>query len=207
MSKIDAAVSAEKASEHDASHSAEPSSESTVAPVGGTMPRKRKGVWSDRGLLIILVVLSFIGVAISHFNPITGSWYWLSMVPLFAVAAIVVGGSTTVSEGAIAKSKLVIQVLHWGVALLTAGALSVFRYTGRLDDENFALVMLLILALATVLDGIRLGWMLTLVGAYLGLSAVIAAYIGDYLWIILALSTAIVLGAIYWKRDAPKVPK
>ena len=80
-------------------------------------------------------------------------------------------------------------------------AVFVFSHTGRLTDDNTALVMLLILALATVLDGIRLGWLLSVVGTFLGITAVIAAYIDEFLWIILAIATAIVLIAIYWKKD------
>lgn len=200
MSKTDAPIPGEKASENDAPSTAEPASENDVSSAGKEVS-KRTGLLSERGLLIILIILSFVGVATSNFNPVAGSWYWLAMIPVFAVVAMITGRSKIVApEGAIVQSGTIVQLLHWGVALLTAGALSVFRTTGRLDDENFSLVMLLILALATVLDGIRLGWLLTLVGAFLGLSAVIAAYMDEYLWIILALCTAIVLISIYWKR-------
>lgn len=200
MSKTDAPTPGEKAPENDVPSTVAPVSENDVSGAGEKVS-KRTGLLSDRDLFISLIVLSFVGVATGNFNPVVGSWYWLAMVPVFAGVAMITGRSQVVApEGAIVQSGTIVQLLHWGVALLTAGALSIFRTTGRLDDENFSLVMLLILALTTVLDGIRLGWLLTLVGAFLGLSAVIAAYMDEYLWIILALYTAIVLTAIYWKR-------
>ena len=76
---------------------------------------------------------------------------------------------------------------------------------GRLNYENTGLVILLILALATFIDGIRLGWRFCMAGLFLGATAVIAAFIEEFMWIVLLLAIGVILFTLYWEKRRSQV--
>ncbi|MGR9052155.1 MAG: hypothetical protein ACU84J_05860, partial [Gammaproteobacteria bacterium] len=57
----------------------------------------------------------------------------------------------------------------------------------------------LILSLSTILDGIRVGWRFSLVGFYLGISAVLSAFYQNSIWIEILLAVIIIAGTIVWE--------
>jgi hypothetical protein len=72
--------------------------------------------------------------------------------------------------------------------------------SGRLDDENTGLIILLLLALATFFAGINLDWRLLIVGAILGTVLVGAAYLETYFWIFLLVAIAVIAAFLLYKR-------
>jgi hypothetical protein len=73
-------------------------------------------------------------------------------------------------------------------------------HSGRLDSENTGLVILLILTLATFLAGLRLGWRLCVLGVLLGGVLILAAYLEEFLWIVLMVVVAAAAGIYFMAR-------
>ena len=64
--------------------------------------------------------------------------------------------------------------------------------TGRLDNENTGLIILLLLALTTFFAGIHLGWRLFIVGIFLGLALIGATYLEEFVWMFLIIALVVV---------------
>ncbi len=78
-------------------------------------------VWMDEAVLIVLVLLSLGGIAISVFSPQDDYVYWLGMIPIFWLGAILSSWSqarrTQGDEAHDLKRLLWIELLHWGGTL------------------------------------------------------------------------------------------
>lgn len=72
--------------------------------------------------------------------------------------------------------------------------------TGRLNYESTGLVIELIIGFSLLLDGCNLGWRVSLLGILVGSSAVIAAYVEEYIWVILLISLGLAVAAYYWEK-------
>jgi len=72
--------------------------------------------------------------------------------------------------------------------------------TGRLNYESTGLIIELILGLSLFLDGHNLGWRFCLLGTLVGITAIIAAYIEEYIWGILLISLCLSVMTYYWER-------
>ncbi len=75
-------------------------------------------------------------------------------------------------------------------------------YVDALDNKNTGLVMLLILSLATYIDGLRIGWRFSLVGNFLGLTAVSIAYLENFMWMLFGLAAITIGLTIFWDRHS-----
>jgi membrane-bound acyltransferase YfiQ involved in biofilm formation len=81
-------------------------------------------------------------------------------------------------------------------------------HTGRLDNENTGLIILLLLALTTFFAGIHLGWRLFIVGIFLGVALIGAAYLEEFVWMFLIIALVVVAIFLLLKRYAgPKMGK
>lgn len=157
----------------------------------------------EQAIFILLVILSLIGIAITDFNPHDGYGYWLFMVLVFSMLSIFVSWlQTKTSEnnfGEIVKA----QGLHWLHTLVVVGAASLLNKSGQLTDMSASLVILLILALATMLDGIRIGWQFSLLGFFLATCAIIVAYFEHFIRISIGLAVLVIFCTFlweYWRR-------
>ena len=162
--------------------------------------KQRKPYFEEAGL-ILMIFLSLVGIGVTDFSPDDGYWYWMIMILVFGVIAIITGFvEAKKGDQHLVKKILVVQVIHWSGSMLTVMGVFLLLNAGRLDYENSGLVILLILALTTFLDGIRLGWRFSMAGVFLGITAVIAAYIEEFMWIVLMLAIALIAVTIYWGR-------
>ncbi len=166
--------------------------------------RERRVERSSRiedAVLILLILLSLIGVGVTEFSPTDGYWYWMFMIMIFGVISTGLAFfESKKMDGAVVKEVLAIQAIHWLGSMLTVVGVFLLLQAGRLHHENSGLVILLILALATFIDGIHLGWRFSMAGLFLGSTAVIAAFFDDFMWIILLLGIAIILFTLYWEQ-------
>ena len=87
--------------------------------------------------------------------------------------------------------------------LIVGGAFTIL-HSDKLNPENTGLVILLILSLATVLDGLRVGWRFSLTGVFLGVSAIIAAHYESFMWMELLMAILIVAGTVAWEIRSHK---
>ncbi|NIP23192.1 MAG: hypothetical protein GWO38_05050, partial [Phycisphaerae bacterium] len=96
-----------------------------------------------------------------------------------------------------------VQLLHWAGLLAAIGLIYLLYYkTGRIDNNQLALLTLLSLALATFLAGVHFEWRFMVVGIILGAAVAGAAFVEQVLWMIVIPIVALVgLGVFWWKRS------
>lgn len=171
-------------------------------PEDQTAPPRRY-FYLEQAVFILLVILSLLGIAITDFNPHDGYGYWLFMVLVFGILSIFVSWLQTKTNendfGEIVKA----QGLHWLHTLIIVGAASLLNKSGQLTDMSASLVILLILALATMLDGIRIGWQFSLLGFFLAACAIVAAYFEQFIRLSIGLAALVIAGTFlweYWRR-------
>jgi len=73
-------------------------------------------------------------------------------------------------------------------------------YTGRLNYESTGLIIELILGFSLFLDGRNLGWRYSLLGILVGGTAIVAAYVEEYIWVILLVSLCLWGITYYWEK-------
>ncbi len=164
-------------------------------------------VWLDEAVLILIILLSVGGAVITDFSPQDAYLYWLVMIPVFGLAAIIAGWAQAKVKGEVhgysLGALLKVQALHWGGALCTVIGIFVLRFSQIIDEKATALVILLILGLATFLDGIRIGWRFSLIGVFLGISAMLIALLQQFLpFVILLAILLIVYTILRGRREA-----
>ncbi|MEN8260910.1 MAG: hypothetical protein ABFS02_10045 [Pseudomonadota bacterium] len=157
----------------------------------------------EETILILLLILSVIGSWITDKTPADGYWYWMIMIFVFGLSAMIIGGIRAKQREHLLRDLLAVQTMHWGGSMLIVLATFSLLHAGRLDSENTGLVILLILALATFLDGIRVGWRFSMAGVFLGITAVLAGHMRHFIWAVILLAAFIVFITIAfqsWQR-------
>lgn len=158
----------------------------------------------EDGIMILLIALSLFGIAIMDISP-TGSYfygyfYWIAMILIFGIAAMII------SFVQAKRGKHIIQEIWQEQSLLWLGVLAALSGTlllqeaGVLQANNTSLVILLLLSLACYIDGIRIGWRFSLVGNFLGLTAVSIAYLENFMWTLYVLAAITIGLTIYVDR-------
>ncbi len=159
-------------------------------------PPRRWGL--EEAVFVTLVILSLTGIVITDFSAHDGYGYWLMMVFVFGALSIFVSWlQARTSEydfGDVAKQ----QFMHWLHTLIIVGAAFLLNKSGQLSDISASLVILLIIALSTMLDGYRIGWQFSLLGFFLAACAIIVAYVDRFIWACTGLGFFVVLGSFLW---------
>jgi hypothetical protein len=159
----------------------------------------RKKFLIEDGILIFLLILCLAGIAVTDFSAADGYVYWVITVFIFAVSAIIIAWlqskQNEVHFGDIVKE----QTLHWLTTLLIVFGTFLLQKSEQLTADNADLVILLILSLATMLDGLRIGWKFSLVGLFLGASSIIGAFFEYFLWIDIGIAIFIVMASFAWE--------
>jgi hypothetical protein len=161
---------------------------------------ERKRFQIEEAILILLLILSLTGIAITDYAPSDGFGYWLIMVFVFALSAMFIAWlqcKQTTSKNI--KEILRDQTLHWGTSLLIVAAAFLIQKSGRIDPLSAGILISLVLSLSTVLDGIRVGWRFSMVGVYLGISAVLSSYFEHSIWIEILIAVSIIICTILWE--------
>ena len=151
----------------------------------------------EEGILIFLLLLSLTGIGITDYALTDGYVYWLIMVFIFALSAMFIAWlQCKQRSGENLKKILRDESLHWGASMLIVGAAFLIQNSGRLDTASAGILISLILALSTILDGIRVGWRFSMVGFYLGTSAVLASYFQHSIWVELLVAVIVIIFTI-----------
>jgi len=151
-------------------------------------------------VLFMALALALVGMAITDFSPEKSYRYWTLLNILFAFLSIFLGWSRDEYQGKIFKQLIIRQLVHWGATLVTVSGVYFLLHTGRLNYESAGLVIELIIGLSLFLDGRNLGWRLSLLGILVGITAIIAAYVEEYIWIILIVSLCLSVITFYWEK-------
>ncbi|MEX1000453.1 MAG: hypothetical protein WD000_10935 [Thermodesulfobacteriota bacterium] len=182
-----------------------PNSEIPTSSATENIPKKpsmAKSVRQGEAILITLIVLATVGIAITNFRPFESFYFWVAMVPVFGLSSLYIGWTKARNRGEGISRIIWVQLLHW-IGLLAAIGLIYLMYstTGRIDNNQLALLTLLSLALATFLAGVHFEWRFMVVGVILGAAVAGAALIEQVIWmIIIPIAAIIVLAIFWWKR-------
>ncbi len=168
-------------------------------------PRKRfnmnlKHLSLETIALIGALALSMLGIGLTDYAPQSSHRYWGAMTLVLAAAALVIGWSRAKRLGLPLKQALTAQTIHWLTTIAAIGGIFLLLKSGRLNYENTGLVLLMTLGFSTLLDGYRINWRFSLIGLLMFVTSIAAAYIEEYLWIMLIVATAVAAGVIYWER-------
>lgn len=154
----------------------------------------------EDAVLILLLILSLVGIGITDFSSHDGYGYWLIMVLVFALCAIVIAWSKSKRDEFFDFTTIVKeQFMHWFTSLCVVGGVFLLEQSGRFDEGSASLVILLILSLSSILDGIRVGLRFSLVGLFLGVSSIIMAYLENFMWLEILFAIAIAVITILWE--------
>lgn len=164
----------------------------------GNPSKKQSGI--TQGIFIALVLFALIGVVIADISPADAHGFWILMLGVFAAASIYCGRQHTDVNGNPVAGTVLKQVIHWGGALVAILCVYTLLHTGRINYEEAGLIMLLVLALATFLAGTHAGWRFYVLGSLLAITTVVAAYLEEFMWVILLLGVAIIAVTYFWSN-------
>lgn len=155
-------------------------------------------------LQLALLVLVVIGVGISYFLPDKSYRYWVAMVPIFGIAC------TSSEWSRLRRQNLGIwktvrnQLIHWFGVLVSVYLVHMLLNIQLLTKQNAGLVVLLMLALGTFLAGLQLGWRLYVLGAFLWIILVMAAYLQGSLWVMILVGVVMISLFLYLRSRSGK---
>lgn len=156
-------------------------------------------------IMAVLILLSLGGIAVMNYNRAEGYPYWIVMMFIFALSAILISFTKAKHENEDYGDIIKEQLFHWGGTFLALGGvlvLSLEQFNG-FDEKAEGYAVLLILSLATYLDGLRFSWRFALVGNFLGLTAVVMAYTQYFMWVLYPLAVFMIIFVVLWdKRQA-----
>lgn len=157
----------------------------------------------DAMLFVGIMFMALLGVGITDYRGESAHGYWRYMLILMALATTLWGVWRSRRLGLVASSKLLYQqAILWGSALITMAVIYLLLGTGRLNYETTGLLILLVLAFTTFIDGMLVSWKLYVVGALLLLTLLLATYVEQFLWMIVLAAVvmmALVLIFVVWK--------
>ncbi|MFZ0725054.1 MAG: hypothetical protein WCD88_07385 [Desulfobacterales bacterium] len=150
-------------------------------------------------ILVALMTLAVIGVGINYFLPAKSYTYWMTMVPVFGIAC------TSMEWSRLRRQELGLwktirnQIYHWFGVLVAVYLVHLLFNIQQLTIQNAGLIVLLVLGLGTFLAGVQLGWRLFLLGVFLWIILVMAAYLQGSMWILILVGLLIIAILIYWR--------
>jgi hypothetical protein len=125
-----------------------------------------------------LLALSLLGAYITRNVQDYCHYYWLFMLFVLGLAATVPAYLDSRND----RKNLQPRLLHWAGCVFATVVIYAYHNAGRLYHEETGLLILLVLAMGAYTDGLKNGRRFTLLGVFLGLIAISAAYADAYLW-------------------------
>ncbi len=170
------------------------------------LERKNPSAPVEEVILIIMVIFCLLGIAITDFSPQDAFMYWMAMIFVFGIAAMIAGwyharqNYDPNGEGNEVKAIFKTQSLHWLGSLVSVICLFSFVEAGHMSQEATGLMVLLILGLTTYLDGIRIGWRFCLTGMYLAGAAVATNFLETSMPLLFGLAIVIIGVTVYLEK-------
>ncbi len=150
--------------------------------------------------LTVTSILSILGIGVTDYSPLQSYRYWGAMTLVLAISALSIGWSRAHRLGLPVVKTLMTQFVHWTTTGIAVSGIFLLLKAGRLNYESTGLVLLILLGLATFLDGYRINWHFSLLGLLMFLLAIAAAYLEEYLWVLLIMTTVIAIAVFLWER-------
>ena len=155
----------------------------------------RHGILRRLGIYIFMIAWAVVGLAYTDIVPSHSVTFWLLTTVLFAIVAIVhVFRSGADDRGSLALK----QLAHWGAFFAAMVLLHSQLVQDLVAGDPSVIVVLILLALATFLDGIYVDWRFCVVGLVLASGSLIVAWLDDWaLLLTLAGVVVVALGVLY----------
>ncbi len=150
--------------------------------------------------LIATFVLSIIGIGVTDYSPAKSYQYWGAMTVVLTIAALFIGWARAEHLKRTVTNIFITQIVHWTATWVAVFGIFLLLNAGRLNYESTGLALLVVLGLATFLDGYRVSWRLSIVGILMFVTSLIAAYLEQYLWVLLIFATITFIMAYFWSR-------
>lgn len=150
-------------------------------------------------LVCVLISLSIIGIIITDYFAGYSRQYWIAMIVIFACTCLILEWTHARKEGQKWTTIVRNQLMLWGGLLGAIWIVFLLQQNRELDNESTGLIILLLLALATYFAGINLGLRLMVLGIFLGLAVIGAAYLEKFALIFLMLGIVLIGATILWK--------
>lgn len=154
-------------------------------------------------LFVALLALSLLGAYLTRHVQDACHYYWLLMLFVFAAAATL----PIYWHERQNRKRLERRMLHWAGCVFAAVVIYAYHNAGRLYHEETGLLLLLTLALGAYADGLKHDPRFTLLGVFLGLIALSAAYVDGYLWPLALLAGAAGVWSYWVETPATGVSK
>jgi hypothetical protein len=155
---------------------------------------------AEEWIYFTLTILVLLGVGITDYAPASSWLYWVFMIAALASAAITVEKLQFHVKGAPFLKLLSVQLIHWGATLIAVLISLSLVNTGRLTYEGSGLIVLILLSLATFLDGLHVGWRFYLIGLLLAITTILVAYFERFVWVILLVAVISIVFAVYLEK-------
>ena len=159
-------------------------------------------IFISEAVLSLLLLVSFIGVAYTDIAGVRSLDFWLWMVPVFAIASIILEWSRY-KKGKVEGFQFIRQqLLHWTAVFIAIKLVFILLNIGRLPSNATAFVLMTIMSLSTFLAGIYTGWRFIVLGLFIALATIFAAYLEAYVWVLIPIAITIILVGIYlgWRE-------
>lgn len=164
----------------------------------------KQNLLSTHNLFTLRLLLSVLGAYIGYTYRHTSHDYWFAMMFLFTVIAIAPGYYYQFKQHGDNLKAFISQLLHWAGGLCAVIVVYAYHSSGRIFHEEAGLIVLLILALTTYLDGIQRGWRCIFAGLFLGLIAICVAYFDSYIWQLAVISAAAIAVSYHWNSASDR---
>ncbi|MGV6853347.1 MAG: hypothetical protein ACWA5R_14380 [bacterium] len=153
-------------------------------------------------VLSLLLFMSFIGVAYTDFSGPNSLRFWLWMIPLFALSSIVLEWSRYMQGEIDGLHFIRQQILHWSAVFLAIKLIFILLQLGRLPSNGAAFVLMIIMGLSTFLAGIYTGWRFVVLGVFIMIATLFAAYLEAFVWVLIPLALVIIFTGVYiaWRE-------
>ncbi len=150
----------------------------------------------SEAVLSLLLVLCFIGIAYTDVVGVGSINFWLWMIPVFAFAAIILEWSRYIKGEIDGFHFIRQQLLHWTAVFIAIKVIFVLLQLGRLPTNATAFILMTIMSLSTFIAGIYIGWRFLVLGAFIALATILAAYLETYVWVLIPIAIAIIVIAV-----------
>lgn len=161
--------------------------------------KKHHHHWKMRLVVgLIMLILSFIGLIVSDIRQ-NGAWtFWRVMVPVFAVLCLFLSWYLRRKQHVVSPTTIWHELVQWLGLALAVYLTSVYVNIGLMGRFEAGLVVLTLLSLNIFITGIYVEATFFVIGILLGIFALGAALLAEYIYTIMLPITIGVAVLLVW---------
>jgi hypothetical protein len=156
--------------------------------------------WKVRlSVSISMILIAFLAMLFSNFQSDGGWDVWKWLVPFYALASIWLGWHIKKNTEMFKPIHLIQDLMHWAAIACAIFLVSYLHSIGIVSSYIASIFEMIILSLGLVIAGIYVEKTLLFIGATIGIFAVVAALLAEYMFVLLIpVVIAAILGVTFW---------